>query len=119
MNNYQHLGYYNALRWSSIAACLQNIAGCAVGDWWWQRNEKEALKTPNLTKKSLNFGIDMLIDHVTIILQTMERVLRASTIQMVMPYKWKVHMCEVSEEQIITEFNYMITFRFASMLRCW
>ena len=35
---------------------------------------------------------------------------------MVMPYKWKVHMCEVSEEQIITEFNYMITFRFASML---
>ena len=48
----------------------------------------------------------------------MERVLRASTIQMVVPYKWKVHMCEVSEEQIITEFNYMMTFRFASMLRC-
>ena len=68
----------------------------------------------------------MIIDHVTIVLQSMygEGAIRfeaekASTIQMVVPYKWKVHMCEVSEEQIITEFYYMITFRFASMLRCW
>ena len=28
---------------------------------------------------------------------------------MVMPYKWKVHKCEVSKEEIITEFNCMIT----------
>ena len=41
---------------------------------------------------------------------------------LVMPSKWKAHTvdkCEVSEEQIITEFNCMITFRFASILRCW
>ena len=32
---------------------------------------------------------------------------KASTIQMVVPYKWKVHTCEVSEEQIITVHDHI------------
>ena len=58
----------------------------------------------------------------------MERVLNASSQRklvpfrsLVIPYKWKAHAadkCEVSEELIITEFNGMISFRCARILRC-
>ena len=103
-----------------MAVCLQNIAGCAVGDWWWQINQKNSQSYKKELK--LAFGIDMIIDHVTFILQTMygEGVKRQKKL---VPFRWSCptsekSTCEVSEEQIITEFNYMITFRFASMLRC-
>ena len=69
------------------------------------RKSKRSIKNSQSYKKELKlaFGIDKIIDHVTIVLQTMygEGVKRfeaekTSTIQMVVPNKWKVHTCEVS-----------------------
>ena len=50
MNNYQHLGYYNALRWSSIAVCLQNIAGWEIGGG--KEIKTKHLKLPILQKRA-------------------------------------------------------------------
>ena len=118
---------------------LQSAYKALQGVWWevdgGKKNKKKCLQLPTLLK--LAFGIDVIIDHVEIhppsfckpCKLSMERVLNASRQKklvpfrsLVVPYKWKAHTadkCEVSEEQIIAEFNCMITFRFASILRCW
>ena len=139
MNNHQHLGLFRCF--AMEFHCSQLTKHCRVcgGRLMVAKKTKRSVYNSQLYKKELKlaFGIDVIIDHVEIhppsfckpCKLSMERVLNASRQKklvpfrsLVVPYKWKAHTadkCEVSEEQIIAEFNCMITFRFASILRCW
>ena len=113
--------------------CSQLIKHCRVcgGRLMVTKKSKRTIYNSQSYKKELKlaFGIHVIVDHIEIhppsfckpCELSMERVLNASSqkfghaLQVESPCLSK---CEVSKELIITEFNGMIIFRCASILRC-